>query len=152
MTKSIAKLNLIGLLAVTLAALPASSVAKESNTNAPAVEKKAPKESKAAKKSSKLPFHGNLKAVDKTAKTISVGEMTLQVTSETIISKGDKPATLEDGVVGARGHFLSASMLRPVASALAGLSSELDAGNHRANTRDSSPGLRRLVRCAHHRR
>ena len=100
MTKSIAKLNLIGLLAVTLAALPASSVAKESNTNAPAVEKKAPKESKAAKKSSKLPFHGNLKAVDKTAKTISVGEMTLQVTSETIISKGDKPATLEDGVVG----------------------------------------------------
>lgn len=100
MTKSIAKLNLLGLLAVALAALPASVVAKESNTNAPAVEKKAAKESKAATKSSKLPFHGNLKALDKTAKTISVGEMTLQITSETIITKGDKPATLEDGVVG----------------------------------------------------
>lgn len=48
----------------------------------------------------KLPFHGKLKAVDKAAKTISVGEMTLQITSETTITKDGKPATLDDGVVG----------------------------------------------------
>ena len=39
-------------------------------------------------------------AVDKTAKTITVGKHTYQVTSETRIFKGDKPGTLEDGVIG----------------------------------------------------
>jgi hypothetical protein len=41
-----------------------------------------------------------LKALDKTAKTITYGETTLQVTSDTKIIKDEKPATLEDGVIG----------------------------------------------------
>ena len=37
--------------------------------------------------------------MDKTAKTIKVGESIYQITSETKITKAGKPATLEDGVV-----------------------------------------------------
>lgn len=47
-----------------------------------------------------LPFHGSLDAVDKTAKTVKVGERTFQVTSETKITKTGKPATLDDAKVG----------------------------------------------------
>jgi len=47
-----------------------------------------------------VPFHGKLKGVDPIAKTLSVGEMVIQITPETRISKAGKPATLEDGVVG----------------------------------------------------
>ena len=46
------------------------------------------------------PFHGKLAAVDKVAKTITIGKSVYHVTSETKIKKGDKPAILEDGVVG----------------------------------------------------
>lgn len=46
------------------------------------------------------PFRGKLAAVDKLAKTITVGKSVYHVTSETKIKKGDKPALLEDGVVG----------------------------------------------------
>jgi len=94
MTKSILKFTMLGLLAGAVAGLPVG--AKAADTNAPAVEKKAPK----TKKSSTLPIHGKLKAVDKTAKTISVGEQTIQITSEKKITKAGKPATLDDGVVG----------------------------------------------------
>ena len=46
------------------------------------------------------PFRGKLAAVDKTAKTIKVGKSIYQITSETRLLKGGKPATLGDGVVG----------------------------------------------------
>jgi hypothetical protein len=94
MTKSFLKLALLGLLAAAVAGLPFG--ARAADTNAPAAEKKASQ----TKKSSTLPVHGKLKALDKTAKTISIGEQTIQITSATLISKGGKPATLEDGVVG----------------------------------------------------
>lgn len=94
MNTSITKLSLLGLLAVALAGLPVCAGAKD--VNAPAVEKKAAK----APKSGALPFHGKLKAVDKTEKTITVGKRTFQITADTKIVKADKPATLSDGVVG----------------------------------------------------
>ena len=98
MTKSFVKLSLLGLLTIALAGLPVGASAKD--TNAPAMtDKKAVKEAK-PKKSTILPIHGKLKALDKTTKTISIGEQTLQITSETTITKAGKPATLEDGVVG----------------------------------------------------
>jgi len=43
-----------------------------------------------------LPFRGKLKAIDLTAKTITIGERTIQITSETIISKSSQPAMLSD--------------------------------------------------------
>ncbi|MST94630.1 MAG: hypothetical protein EXS33_05070 [Pedosphaera sp.] len=63
-------------------------------------KKPAPAEAGKAAKGKSLPFTGILTAVDKQAKTITVGERVFQVTSETKITKAGKPATLEDGVVG----------------------------------------------------
>jgi len=96
MTKSIVKSSLLGLLTLALAGLPLAGVAKDT-TNAPATDKKPMKESGSQKS---VPIHGKLKALDKAAKTITIGEHTLQITSETLISKFDKPATLEEGIVG----------------------------------------------------
>lgn len=47
-----------------------------------------------------LPFRGELKAVDQTAKTITVGERVFQITSQTRIMVANKPATLGDLKVG----------------------------------------------------
>ena len=46
------------------------------------------------------PFHGKLVAVDKVAKTITVGKRTFQITSESKLKKNGKPATLEAAVIG----------------------------------------------------
>jgi hypothetical protein len=86
MTKSILKFSLLGLLAIAVAGMPVVLHAQQT-----------PDLKKPAKP---LPFHGKLKAVDSTAKTISVGEQTIQITSDTKITKAGKPATLADGTVG----------------------------------------------------
>ena len=52
------------------------------------------------KKPTAGPFHAKLAAIDKTAKTITVGKRTFQITSETKIFRAGKPAKLEDGVIG----------------------------------------------------
>jgi hypothetical protein len=88
MNKRMLKFSLLGLLAVTMTATPVALRAQTTNV-APRV---APHRV--------LPFHGKIKAVDNSAKTISVGEMTLQVTSESKILKTGKPATFQDAAVG----------------------------------------------------
>ena len=93
MLKPIIKIGALSLLGLAIAGLPVQSLAQ--TTNKPAAEKK----EKAAKKPSAGPFHGKLAALDKAAKTITVGKRTFQITSETKIIKAGKPATLEDGVV-----------------------------------------------------
>jgi len=97
-TKSTIKLSIALLLAAALAGLPALLPAQ--GTDNPAEKK----ETKSRKPPAVTPFNGKLKTVDKTAKTISVGERTFQITSETrivkAVGKEDKPAVLEDGVVG----------------------------------------------------
>jgi hypothetical protein len=92
MLKYISKSVVLGLIAVAVAVLPTQLRAQHEN---PIGEKKEAKPSKPAV----TPFHGKLKAVDKTARTVSVGELTIQVTSETRLLKDGKPATLEDGVI-----------------------------------------------------
>lgn len=83
----------MSLLAAAIVGMPVQLLAQ--STNKAAAEKK----SAVAKKKMAHPFHGKLAAVDKTAKTIKVGESIYQVTSETKITKAGKPATLGDGVV-----------------------------------------------------
>ena len=84
---------------------------KAADTNAPAEAKTTPSATPATttaatptkaghNKSGVLPFHGKLKAVDAAAKTISVGTRIFEITSDTIIIKDGKAATLADGVVG----------------------------------------------------
>ena len=46
--------------------------------------------------------HGKVTAVDTNAMTLTVGNLVLQVTSDTKITKDGKPAKLSDGVVGER--------------------------------------------------
>ena len=61
---------------------------------------------KPEKKASGMPFRGAVTAVDKAAKTITLGEKekarVFQITSQTKIRKDKKPATLEDVLVGER--------------------------------------------------
>jgi hypothetical protein len=94
MTKNISKITILSLFAAALVAMPALSRAEV--TNAPA----ASDQTTQTKPKKNPPFHGNLKAVDASAKTITVGTLTLQITSDTKITKDGKPATLSDGVVG----------------------------------------------------
>ena len=91
MNKFRLKFSLLGLLAIAVAGIPVELHAQNAPA-APTTEKKLSRRV--------LPFHGKLKAIDNTAKTISVGELTLQITSETKITKGATPATLEDGTAG----------------------------------------------------
>lgn len=88
MTKSILKFSLLGLMAIAVAGTPVMLRAQD----APAAA--APKKARA------LPFHGKIEALDATAKTITIGKETIQITSETKITKGGKPATLADAAVG----------------------------------------------------
>ena len=96
MTKNISKIAALSLFAAALVAIPALSRAEGSSTNAPSSGQTTAQ----PKKHGNLPFHGNLSAVDTKAMTFTVGTLTLQVTSDTLITKDGKSATLADGVVG----------------------------------------------------
>jgi hypothetical protein len=69
---------------------------------APAADKKpAPEEKKGEKKGpNPIPFRGKISAVDKAAKTVTVGERKFHVLATTKVNKAGKPATLDDAVVG----------------------------------------------------
>ena len=95
MIKNISQITVLGLLAAALVALPARSRAE--GTNPPAAsDQTAP----AKPKKHHPPFNGKVGAVDVSAKTLTVGTLTLQVTSDTKITKDGQPATLADAVVG----------------------------------------------------
>lgn len=47
-----------------------------------------------------IPFHGKLDGLDKSAKTIKVGNRIFQVVDATRIMKGGKSATIEDAALG----------------------------------------------------
>lgn len=85
-----------------LLVLSASSTIAQTTNQPPAKHNSGEDHStpKNAKKSGAGPFHGKLAALDKQAKTITVGKRTFQITSETKITRGGKPATLDEGVVG----------------------------------------------------
>ena len=92
MTKTILTLSILSLLAIAVRALPGQ-------VSAQAIDKPAAQKVE-SRKPGATPFHGKLKAVDIAARTITVGERTIQITSDTKIFKAGQPAALEDGVVG----------------------------------------------------
>jgi hypothetical protein len=97
MTNNISKITVLSLLTAALVAMPALSRAEGASTNSPSASDQTPAK---PKKHGGLPFHGNLRAVDAKAMTLTVGTLTLQVTSDTTITRDGKSATLADGVVG----------------------------------------------------
>lgn len=102
MKTPIARLFWLSFTTAAIAAAPLQLAAQTTN-KAPAGAKDASpaaKDDKSEKSTKGGPFHGNLAAVDKIGKTITVGKRMFQITSETRIKKAGKPATLDDGVVG----------------------------------------------------
>jgi hypothetical protein len=95
MKNHIAKITLFGLVAAALALTPTFSYAQDA-TNAPASQNPAPKKHKFT------PFHGKVDAVDASAQTLTVGTLTITITSKTKISNTTtgEPAVLSDITVG----------------------------------------------------
>ena len=91
MKNSIAKLALFSLVAVSLLGSPAVSRAQDASTNAAA---------KPAAKKTTLPFNGKISSLDASGATVTVGKLTLNVTSTTKITKDGSPAALSDLTVG----------------------------------------------------
>jgi hypothetical protein len=98
MKKHIAKITTLSLLAAAIIAVPMLSCAADVSTNAPGSSGQTVTPKPGIH--SVIPFHGKVTAVDTNAMTLTVGNLTLQITSDTKISKDGKPAKLSDGVVG----------------------------------------------------
>jgi hypothetical protein len=98
MMKSILRVSAASLLAVVMAGLPFQAVAQSAKKSG--TETKASSENARENKPAKLPYKGTLTAMDKAAKTLTVGKRTFQVTSETKLLRGGKAATLDEGVAG----------------------------------------------------
>jgi hypothetical protein len=94
------KLGMLGLLVFGIMSWPAPALSQTNMPPAKASPNKAAKKATDENKRRATPFHGSLGAIDKTAKTITVGQRTFQITSETRIFKAGKPALLESGIVG----------------------------------------------------
>ena len=92
--KKLATLIVAAVLATAIILPVSAQDAKPADKGKPA-EKGKPDEKKPAAPRS-LPFRGKVGAVDKTAKTVKVGERTFQITSDTRIVKAGKPATVDD--------------------------------------------------------
>jgi hypothetical protein len=94
MKSHIVKTTLLGLVAVALTLTPTLSRSQDA-TNAPAAT--TPK-----KHSGYVPFHGAVTAVDAGAETLTVGKLTINITSTTKIINmtNNAPATLSDVAVG----------------------------------------------------
>ncbi len=95
MKRMLLKLGCAALVAAIVVGAATQAAAQEKK------EGKKPAAAAAAKgKKGTAPFKGKIEVVDKTAKTIKVGERTFQATSSTRIAKAGKPATLDDAAVG----------------------------------------------------
>jgi hypothetical protein len=60
----------------------------------------APAAQRVSTKPKPLPFQGKLTAVDRNARTLSVGKRVFHLTSETKLLKGSRPAPVEEFTVG----------------------------------------------------
>jgi len=96
MIKSIGKITLVTILAALAVGVPLRLSAQDAKTNA-APSPATPHPTRP------FQFRGKLAAVDKVTKTITLDEKTkrtFEITSETKLFKGSKPATLDDVMAG----------------------------------------------------
>src|SRR3954470_21200556 len=120
MKNSLRNLIVLTCLTVTFCGMPEASNAQattkaSSGTNSTAVVK-----TTAKSKQTTGPFRGHLVAVNKGAKSVTVGKRVFYVTAETKILKAGKAATLDQAVVGeeASGGFKTADDGRLIATKL----------------------------------
>jgi hypothetical protein len=109
------RIAVLSLLAVAVAGAPACLLGQESTNRPSATKKSAPK---SEKKSAPLPFNGKVAEVDNIAKTITVGTMKIEITSETKLNKAGKPAILQDV---AKGDEVSGSYRKSADGRLVGV-------------------------------
>jgi hypothetical protein len=84
-----------------VAPVPPPVVAPPPSTTPPVpVPAPKPAAKKRAAAPATTPFRGTVTALDTNAMTLTVGQRTFEITSETMITKEDKPAILSDGAVG----------------------------------------------------
>jgi hypothetical protein len=81
----------MGLLAVTVAGTPIGLRAQATNAPLPGLIQI---------NKNLFPFHGKLSAIDNKASTITLNNQTIQITTDTKISRQGKPAALADGAEG----------------------------------------------------
>lgn len=93
MKKHIALFSLIAAALIAAPSIHAQDAAKPAKPEAG-------QDAHAGKKKGVTPLHGKVAAVDTTAMTVTVGQSTVNVTSDTKITKDGKPATLSDITVG----------------------------------------------------
>ena len=94
---------LVFLLSCAISKVSAQTGTHTNKANAAKVvteKKEIDKKNEADKKPNAGPFHAKLTAVDKKARTITVGKRTFFVTAETKFNKAGKPAAFDDGVIG----------------------------------------------------
>jgi hypothetical protein len=94
MKNTILKITALGLFAAAIIATPIASHAQDATTPAAATT------AKKAKKTAAVAYTGKVSAVDTNAMTLTVGKHTLDINSETKITKNGQPATLADATVG----------------------------------------------------
>ncbi len=90
------KVLLVGLFSVALAG---TDISGQTNTRTARVQTGATTPSPQVKQK-KLPYRGKLAAVDKTARSFTVGKRIFYVTAETKLSKNSQPVRLDQLVVG----------------------------------------------------
>jgi Domain of unknown function (DUF5666) len=98
MKKNILKVVVPCLVAAVIALAPSRVFSQDDKDKKPAGES----EDAVKPKRDILPFRGTIAAIDKDAKTFTVGSRTFQVSADTKIERAGNPAKLEDGVVGER--------------------------------------------------
>jgi hypothetical protein len=94
MKKHILRIAVLSLLATAIAVAPTQTLAQENKEKSTAEKKDAPKSERG------IPFRGKVAALDKTVKTLTVGERVFHITADTKMRKDNKPATLDDVAVG----------------------------------------------------
>ena len=103
MMKFALKFTTLGFLVAAIAGLPVPVLGQATNKSVASTktaEKKTSSEKKEGGSKNSIPFRGHILELNKTAKTIKVDKRIFEITSETKLYKAEKPATLEDGVLG----------------------------------------------------
>ena len=100
MLKSVIRIGAATLLAAVIAGAPAQLSAQSTNKSAAEKQGSVQKKDGEPTRQRKLPYAGNLTAIDKKARTFTVGKRAFEVVAETKFFRGDKAAVMADGVPG----------------------------------------------------
>jgi hypothetical protein len=102
--KPMLKFSVWSVLAAAIAAssgqVPAQTTNKPAAQNKAAEKKSSAEKKEPSPKAQSIPFHGHILELNKAAKTVKVDKRIFAINSDTKIYKGEKPAALEEGIVG----------------------------------------------------